>query len=157
VLPPSNEPGLWAGDEPRASRPQVPRVTELFGVLLPGHEADATPAAAGLAGVCVLMWTGEVLPGTGLAEKVAALKPAERRCVVAWMFHDCVATILQSEANLKADGGLLPWRSKEREALARSALAFTEEACKDGRLTPSQARLRTALRVALGVTYGEPE
>jgi hypothetical protein len=132
-------------------------VTELLGVPLPGHEADATPAAAGLAGVCVLLWKEEVLPGTGLAERVAALKPAERRCMVAWMFHDCAMTILKSEANMQAEGALLPWKRKDREAFARSAIAFTEEACKDVRLTPSQVRLREALIAAVGRHYGEPE
>lgn len=94
---------------------------------LPGHEANATPAEAGLAGVCVSMWNDEVLPGTGLAERVAALKPAEKRCMVAWMFRDCVRTILEIDAN------------------------------KDMRLTPSQFRLLEALRAAITATYGEPE
>ena len=151
-----SEPGLWSGDEPRASRRRAPGATELFGVPLPGHEAKATPAEAGLAGVCVSMWNDEVLPGTGLAERVAALKPAEKRCMVAWMFRDCTRTILEIDANNRGRGTLLFWKRKDREAFERSAVAFTDEACKDMRLTPSQFRLREALRAAIGATYGEP-
>ena len=103
------------------------------------------------------MWNDEVLPGTGLAERVAALKPAEKRCMVAWMFRDCTRTILEIDANNRGRGTLLFWKRKDREAFERSAVAFTDEACKDMRLTPSQFRLLEALRAAIGATYGEPE
>ena len=141
---------------PQASRRQELPAPELFGVPLPGHEADATPAEAGLAGVCVSMWN-EALPGTRLAERVAALKPVEKRCMVAWMFHTCVRTILQSDANMREQGAALLWKRRDREAFERSAVAFTEEACKDVRLTSSQFRLLEALRATIRRTYGEPE
>jgi hypothetical protein len=125
-------------------------------VPLPGHEADATPAAAGLAGVCIFMWN-EMLSGTRLAAQVGALGSAEKRCVVSWMFHACVRTILTSETNARDEGVLLPWKRQTREAFGRSAVAFTEEACQGVSLTPSQFRLLETLRAAVRKHYGEPE
>jgi len=103
------------------------------------------------------MWNEEVLPGTSLAAQVAALKPAAKRCMVAWMFDTCVRIILQSDANMRAEGLAVLWKRRDRDAFERSAVAFTDEACKDMRLSPSQFRLLEALRAAARATYGEPE
>jgi hypothetical protein len=77
--------------------------------------------------------------------------------MVAWMFDTCVRTILKSDANMRAEGMAVMWKRRDREAFERSAVAFTDEACKDMRLTPSQFRLLEALRAAVASTYGEPE
>ncbi len=154
-LPPSLEPGLWAGDEPRASRKREPALPELFGVLLPGHDTPATQAA-NLARVCVDMWNN-ALPGTGLGEKVNALRPAARRCVVAWMFDTCARVFVDLDAAARERGVLMPWKRRDREALQREADAFTGEACKEVRLTPEQFRLLEKLRAAVYTSLDEPE
>ena len=65
---------------------------------MPGVPVSEEKMEAGLAFTCMAAWN-EALPGTGLETKVNALKPAEKRCMVAWMFHTCVRSFEQIDDN----------------------------------------------------------
>jgi hypothetical protein len=58
------------------------------------YDSSAEKVEAGPALACVALWSS-ALPGTGLAEKVSALRPGDRRCMVAHMFNACVRAIEQ--------------------------------------------------------------
>lgn len=148
LLPPSVEPGLWAGDQPRASRKQEPVPPELFGVLLPGLPVSEDKVEAGFAYTCVGFW-GRALPGTGLAEKVKALSPQDKRCMVAQMNHACVRIIEQMDENESADGVVTLIVRRHLAALRRSANEFVQKECGGARLTSSQQRLLRELTDAL--------
>ena len=148
VLPPSTEPGLWAGDEPRASRKREPGPPQLFGVPLPRVEVDGDAhEQEGPARACVAVWN-QALPGTGLEAKVKALRPAERRCMVAWMNETCVRAFerMYDQAS-KAGVEMLAYR-KYRKTARPAAEEFTREACEGIPETPEQRRLLEQLRAA---------
>ena len=116
----SSEPGLWAGDEPRASQAPASGQSELLGVLLPGQSGSDRKLDVGPALACTALWN-HALPGTALTEKVNALRPAEKQCMVAWMFHTCVRVIEQLDDNTSEDGVVVLLVRQKRAALRKSA------------------------------------
>lgn len=156
VLPPSVEPGLWAGDEPRASSKREPGKPELFGVLLPMLESGSEEVEAGPAIACMALWN-HALPGTGLAEKVSALRPGERRCMVAHMFNSCVRVIEGLDEIVSETGVVVLQARKHRAALRKAANAFFQVECGGARLTDSKQRLLGSLQSALDDTLHAPE
>jgi hypothetical protein len=155
-LPPSLEPGLWAGDEPRASRKREPAPPELFGVLLPGLPVSENKVEAGFAYTCVGFWS-QALPGTGLAEKVKALSPQAKRCMVAHMNNGCVRIIEQMDANESAEGLVTLIVRRHLAALRKAANEFVRAECGGARLTDSQQKLLAQLTDALYDYWHLPE
>jgi hypothetical protein len=155
VLPPSPEPGLWAGDEPQASRRRAQPKPELFGVPLPRVEVEGdVHEQEGAARACVAVWN-QALPGTGLDAKVQALKPAERRCMVAWMNETCVRAFerMYDEAG-KAGVVVMSYR-KYRKTARPAAEDFIRDACEEVPETPEQRRLLENLRARLNAFLNE--
>lgn len=97
---------------------------------------------------CVALWNG-ALPGTGLTEKASALKPREKRCMAAWMFHTCIRVLEQYDDDMREDGVLLLLPRQKREKLRQSAEDFVDSACEGVPRTPAQYRLLEQLRSAL--------
>jgi len=155
-LPPSLEPGLWAGDEPQASRKSEPAPPELFGVLLPGIPVAEDKVEAGFAFTCVGFW-GHALPGTGLSAKVNALSPQAKRCMVAHMNRSCVRVIEQMDATESQAGLVTLFVRRNLEALRKSANEFVKAECGGVRLTDSQQKLLVQLTEALDDTWLQPE
>ncbi len=155
-LPPSLEPGLWAGDEPRAARKREPGKPVLLGVELPGIPVSEDKVESGFANTCVGFWK-RALPGTGLAEQVNALSPQAKRCMVARMNNVCVRIIEQLDENESADGVVTLIVRRHRAALRKSANAFFEAECGDSRLTNSQQRLLKNLTDVLYDSLHRPE
>jgi len=144
-LRPSLEPGLWAGDEPRAVRKREP-APELFGVRLPKVPVSGDQfEQEGPARACVAVWN-QALPGTGLDAKVQALKPAERRCMVARMNETC-ARAFERMYDEAGEGGvvMLVYR-KYRAATGQAAEEFVLDACEGIPMTPEQRRLLKSLQ-----------
>lgn len=103
---------------------------------------------AGLALACMATWN-QALPGTGLGEKVGALRPAEKRCMVAWMFQTCVRAFEQVDDNERESKVVVLLIRRHREALRHTAEDFTLKECKDVPRTKEQLRLLERLRAAL--------
>jgi hypothetical protein len=88
-LPPSKEPGLWAGDAPHAAANDDAEPIVLIGVPLPpvyiekNGELEPTPTAE-----CAKRWQG-VLPTTQLGKYINAMTVPMRRCLAAHMFYWC--------------------------------------------------------------------
>jgi len=157
VLPPSVEPGLWAGDEPRASRKHESGKPELFGVLLPVLELGSTEKVEGGPAIaCVALWK-HALPGTGLAEKVSALRPGDRRCMVAHMFNACVRVIEELDEIMSEKGVVVLQARKHRAALRKAANDFFQVECGGARLSASKQRLLGDLQSALDDALHAPE
>jgi hypothetical protein len=147
-LPPTSEPGLWAGDEPRASRSSKPSPPELFGVPLPGLPVAEEQVDLWAARACVAMWN-EALPGTDLQAKVEALRPQEKRCMVAWMFQVCARSIAELD-EASRDKGIVQMQVRQTRAhLRQTANNFVREACARVPLTDDQRSLLDKLRAAL--------
>lgn len=142
------EPGLWEGDEPRASRSGPQAEPVLLGVTLPGLPLSDTKTDVGPARACVALWN-EALPGTGLAEKVNELRLAEKQCMVALVFHTCARIIEQIEDNTSEDGVVVLLARLKREQLRESAENFRRAACKGVPETAAQRRLLDRLRATL--------
>jgi hypothetical protein len=117
-------------------------------VALPGLPVSGTQQDEGTARGCVLLWN-EALPGTGLAERVKALKPGEKRCMVAWMLHTCVRALEQYDDTMREQGVALLLTRRKREQLRQVAEDFTREECKAVPRTQAQLRLLESLRAAL--------
>jgi hypothetical protein len=117
-------------------------------VELPGLYVSATEEDVGPSRGCVALWN-EALPGTGLAEKVNALPPKAKRCMVAHMFNHCVRVIEQWEENSRAEGVIILLARQKRNALRRAANTFFEAECEGVRLTQAQERLRASLTASL--------
>jgi hypothetical protein len=147
-LPPTLEPGLWAGDAPQASRKREPAPPELFGVLLPGLRVSEKQVEEGPARACIALWN-HALPGTGLAEKVNALRPAEKRCMVSHLFNACVRVIEELDEIVSEKGVVVLQARKHRESLRKTANDFFRVECGGARLTASQQRLLGDLQNAL--------
>jgi hypothetical protein len=111
---------------------------------------DVGPALA-----CAALWK-EALPGKGPADKVNALKPAEKRCMVAWMFHTCARVIEQLDDNTGEDGVVVLLARQKRAKLRKSADDFVRAACDGVPSTDAQSRLLDRLRAALRKSL-EPE
>ncbi len=155
VLPPTSEPGLWAGDEPRASRKREPAPPELFGVLLPGLPLSEDKVEAGLAYTCVGFWS-HTLPGTGLAEKVKALSPQVKRCMVANMNAACVHVIEQMDAAESRKGVVTLFVRRNLEALRKSSTEFIRAECGTS-LSATHQKLLSQLTAELYDTWLQPE
>jgi hypothetical protein len=158
ALPPTRELGLWSGDEPQASRKRLPGQPEVLGVRLPGlpdpdaeKEEDVGPALA-----CVALW-GQALPGTGLADRVNALRPKAKRCMVAWMFQTCVRIIEQMDDNLREDGVVVLLAHQKRAALRQAATDFVRAECGSSRLTDPQQEFLDTLIARLQESLHEGE
>ena len=154
-LPPSLEPGLWAGDEPRASRKREPAPPELFRVRLPRVPVSGNQVEEeGPARACVAVWN-QALPGTGLDAKVNALRPAEKRCMVAWMNQTCAQTFERMYDQAGEAGVVMLAFRKYRATVRQAAEDFTREACEGVPETPEQRRLLDRLRAALNKSLNE--
>jgi hypothetical protein len=147
-LPPSLEPGLWAGDKPRASKKLEPASSVLFGVQLPRLPISDTQEEEGPARACVEVWN-HALRGTGLAEKLNALRPAEKRCMVSHMFNTCVRIIEELDEIVSETGVVVLQARKHRAALRKAANDFFLLECGGARLTDSQQRLLGDMQNAL--------
>jgi hypothetical protein len=156
VLPPSREPGLWAGDEPRAGRSGPQAEPVLLGVTLPGLPITDTEKDVGPARACVAMWN-DALPGTRLAAKVNALRPAEKQCMVALMFRDCARVIEELDDASREKGVVVLLARQMRAKLRQTADGFAREACARVPVTDDQRRLLDRLRAALRRSSEEPE
>lgn len=147
-LPPSAEPGLWAGDEPRASRSSKPRPPELFGVALPGVPLSDTELEVGPARACAEEWR-LALPGTGLDARVQALRPPARRCMVARMFLFCTRVVARLDDITSKDGVVVLQARRLRENFQRGAERFARESCDGTQWTAEYRQLLDALAAAL--------
>jgi len=145
-LPPTKEPGLWAGDAPQAARKGERQKPQLFGVPLPRVEVQGDAfEQEGPARACELVWA-EALAGTGLAAEVSALKPRERRCVAAKAFQNCIRLLEHSYDEAGAAGVVQLAYRQYRAATGQAAEDFTREACAEVPETPEQRRLLEKLR-----------
>jgi hypothetical protein len=147
-LPPTREPGVWAGDEPQASRSASPSPPGLFGVVLHGvpvsdSQVDEWPARA-----CVAMWNA-ALPGTDLETKVTSLRPAEKKCMVARMFSDCARVIEELDDGSRKQGVVALRVRRTRAQMRQAAENFRRAACEGVPETDAQFRLLERLRAAL--------
>jgi hypothetical protein len=155
VLPSSPEPGLWAGDIPQASKSTAAKPS-LLGVPLPGFPVSETEEDYGLARVCTLMWD-QALPGSKLVDKVNALRPEAKRCMVAWMFHTCARALEELDDVKSKDGVVLLWMRRNLSKIKQSADDFTRKACKEATLPDDQRRLLERLRATLRKSLNKPE
>ncbi len=155
VLPPSPEPGLWAGDGPQASKGTSAKPL-LLGIPLPGIPVSEKQTDVGPALGCAALWN-DALPGTGLAEKVNSLKLDAKRCMVAWMFDTCAQIIARLDDNTSEDGVVVLLARKKRTKLLQTADDFVREACDGVPSTTAQRRLLDRLRAALRKSLNEPE
>jgi hypothetical protein len=145
-LPPTREPGLWAGDEPQAAK-GTPAKPVLIGVPLPGIPVSDEETNYGPAHLCVASWA-QALPGTGLDDKVRALRGEAKKCVVARMFTLC-ARLLDGLDDETSSRGLAVLRSQQvRDKFRKSTVEFFQVSCPQG-LTPDQKRLADLLFAAL--------
>jgi hypothetical protein len=115
------------------------------------EKVEAGPALA-----CVALWN-HALAGTGLAEKVNALRPAEKRCMVSHMFNACVRVIEQLDELVSEKGVVVLQARKHRAALRKTANDFFQMECGGARLTDSQQRLLGDLQKALHGSLHAPE
>lgn len=147
-LPPTREPGLWAGDAPRASRATPQGEPTLLGVLLPALPAPEGKRDVGPARACAALWN-EALAGSELVGKVNALQPGVKRCMVAYMFNVCTRAIEELDDAAREKGIIVLLARKKREQLQRAAADFVQEACAEQLWTDAERRLRDKLISAL--------
>ena len=148
-LPPSLEPGLWAGDQPQAIRKREQRKPKLFGVPLPRVAVDGdvheqeTPARA-----CAAVWE-QVLSGTKLEAEVLALKANERRCFAARAFQNCIRMLEHSYDEAASADVVVIGLRKHRPLMGQAAADFTRTACEGVRQTSAHENLLERLRAQL--------
>lgn len=146
VLPPSREPGLWAGDSPRASN-DVAVKPSLLGVTLPGIPLSRTQVDNGPALVCAQTW-GLAIPRSGLSDKVNALDAPTRQCMVAQMLQFCARVVAELDDISREDGVVVLRARQVREKFQKSADDFARRVCAGVRLTDEQRQLMESLAAA---------
>jgi hypothetical protein len=155
VLPPSPEPGLWAGDGPQASKGTIAKPS-LLGIALPGIPVSETQTDVGPALGCAALWN-DSLADTGLAEKVNSLKPDAKRCMVARMFLTCARVIAKWDDDSSKDGVVVLLARQKRAKLRQAADDFVREACDGVPDTADQRRLLDRMVAAFRKKLHEPE
>lgn len=128
-LPPTAEPGIWAGDEPKASADRYPRPIVL-GTEQPTAE-DST--AAEKAKACADQLTMAAASTLGIAQ-VYNLPPPTKACLAARLQQFCLVTRRQQAENDKSSD-LPAWHSAFVVATRHE-----ERVCKDARYGNDAAR-----------------
>ncbi len=120
VLPPSNEPGLWSADRPRAAREYV--LPAVLGFNPPAvHEKEA--AAAGPADLCA-QWVGDTVRFPSVAKALDRFSREEVACTGARAYFSCMVSAWQ-EAQRRKDA--------EGKELAKALLLYQHRAMGDVR------------------------
>jgi hypothetical protein len=92
VLPPSNEPGLWSADRPRASSAdETAAAPILYGIGLPVPE-EAGPAARFHAAMCARS-LADATQGAGKARLVEGLSRQQKACLALQLQVLCLVTV----------------------------------------------------------------
>jgi hypothetical protein len=132
ILPPSNEPGLWAAEPPAASRSWTTGPPELFGVTLPFIPNAATAEDERPTRVCA-QTMGALLAKAEPQAELAALPPQARRCLAARLYLKCAEELLGLFPEGGIPGSFVNFPAERRLHLAALATAkqFRDAACKD--------------------------
>lgn len=146
-LPPTREPGLWAGDVPKASRPSVSPPPEILGVTLPFVNGDTTsPEDEYPTRACAAMMT-TILPKVAERNRVESLTPEQRRCLAARLYEECASNLLTLVDGAQTESWWHgPGAQRLHAAVLEAAKRFEREACEG--VVPSIAAksLRDAVR-----------
>jgi hypothetical protein len=134
VLPPTREPGVWAGDQPRAAGFEDVKDVEplILGVRLPYinepplNEEETWPVRWCAAAANTTLEV-RADPST-----ISALTMAERECLAA-MFYAACAGAQRGATMLRTD---IPHARAHAEAMAARAAAFRDEKCNTDSRTP---------------------
>jgi hypothetical protein len=153
-LPPTREPGLWAGDAPRASRATPRGEPRLLGVVLPVLPVSDTETDVGPARACAALWN-EALAGSELVEKVNALRPDVKRCMVAYMFNVCTRSIEELDDASREKGVIVLLARQKRAQLREAAEDFVDDACTGRPWTDDHRRLLDKLISTLRKTLSQ--
>lgn len=129
-LPPSREPGIWAGDSPMASS-DANADPRLFRVPLPTPEADPDPQDKAIAIYCaVSMETAAV--SSGVPASMFKIDMDARQCLAAKLYRACVETMLSRAEAWKTSGKAYNAAMLLRyKAIAKTAQAFMVGACSE--------------------------
>jgi hypothetical protein len=103
ALPPSREPGLWAGDEPRASARAAEPGVRLGPVLLPFPDDADTGRAQGPATACATA-LDRALVRTKHRIRYLNLKPDAQKCVAMLLYARCAASLKEGAEKMRATG-----------------------------------------------------
>jgi hypothetical protein len=130
VLPPAEEPGLWSGDTPSASRANAPGQPEILGVALPFIPDAATAEDERPTRVCGGTMSTLLSKAQG-QEELAGLPPPARRCLAARLYVRCTEGLLKLFPESGNPGGIDFPVSERRIHLAadETAKRFRSEAC----------------------------
>jgi hypothetical protein len=153
-LPPTREPGLWAGDAPRASRSTPRGEPDLLGVLLPGLPLPDGKRDVGPAQACAALWN-EALAGSELVNQVNALRIDTKRCMVAYMFNVCTRAVEELDDSAREKGIIVLLARQKRAQLRQAAEDFVDEACAGKTWTDAQRRLLDKLISTLRKTMSQ--
>lgn len=149
VLPPTREPGLWAGDEPQAAKKRLPPVVSLE-VVIPyppelywGREIPFPTAR------CALLMDAALFR-SGKSEEVARLPPAARECLAARLHLKCMESEIGAVvAQRKADGE--PDDPDEAiEPLMQFARSFDKDKCTEALRTATESLYGKIMRKFVG-------
>ncbi len=154
-LPPSPEPGLWAGDGPRAARGPAAKPV-LLGVDLPALASPGGQPDYGPSSICAAMWE-PALVDPRLVSEVRALAPRTRRCVVAEMFQTCARIFKELDDGANKQGVPVLHAKRLRAALKTAAADFLREACGGAQLSAADRRLLDRLTASLRHIFEQPE
>lgn len=128
VLPPTEGPGLWSADEPKAVKEDRAAQLQVFaaGVKLPSPEGESTAAVR----VCG-MHVNEAVKRGGAKATFAAAPRKERECAVARLFASCLAIQGQKDQK-KLRAGDESKRSAVEQfyAALQVALQFRKTVCE---------------------------
>lgn len=125
-LPPAPEPGIWAGDSPRAAK-QNPRQPEVLGVRLPiPHEADEEADELPIV-VCGVQLNKALDRFAHRSEAEALATKGDKECFVAEINLLCLSGL---RAKFIRDG--LLDSLKAFEVTLQGARAFKDEKCHKG-------------------------
>lgn len=122
-LPPTKEPGLWAGDGPKAVH--EPASVEVLGITIPLPSFDEDPSLNYLSAIeCTDRLETAVMDTKSLDVLARKLIPRERYCASALAFSRCMADL---RATLPDEAG-----RRGADAAIKDVLKFIEQVCPGG-------------------------
>lgn len=127
-LPPTAEPGIWAGDEPRASVDDdpIPETPILAGVVLPyppGAESELEKRPTRLCARDMNL----AIEALNLKDRVEGLSKGDRTCLAAMLYRECAVGNERSYEDLKTKAVGRPTPGADDRIRANSAVAFDFE------------------------------